>query len=148
MRRGFLSRLEVMRMSKNQTNDNIYRQTPAEKKLLEVLVSPENTGKSVQDLCNLANISRFKYYQAMKKPDFVKLLNDTTLELIKGKVSDVLNASYTFALTEKGFQDRKILLQMAGLLVEKTETTVNGNLNVNNPFQNLTEDELRKLANL
>ena len=135
-------------MSKNHTNDNIYRQTPAEKKLLEVLVSPENTGKSVQDLCNLANISRFKYYQAMKKPDFVKLVNETTLELIKGKVSDVLNASYTFALTEKGFQDRKILLQMAGLLVEKTETTVNGNLNVNNPFQNLTEDELRKLANL
>ena len=135
-------------MSKNHTNDNIYRPTPAEKKLLEVLVSPENTGKSVQDLCNLANISRFKYYQAMKKPDFVKLVNETTLELIKGKVSDVLNASYTFALTEKGFQDRKILLQMAGLLVEKTETTVNGNLNVNNPFQNLTEDELRKLANL
>ena len=28
------------------------------------------------------------------------------------------------------------------------QTTVNGNLNVNNPFQNLTEDELRKLANL
>ena len=135
-------------MSKSQTNDNIYRQTPAEKKLLEVLVSPENTGKSVQDLCNLANISRFKYYQAMKKPGFVKLLNDTTLELIKGKVSDVLNASYTFALTEKGFQDRKILLQMAGLLVEKTETTVNGNLNVNNPFANLTEDELRKIAEL
>lgn len=135
-------------MSKNQTNDNIYRQTPAEKKLIEVLVSPENTGKSVQDLCNLANISRFKYYQAMKKPDFVKLLNDTTLELIKGKVSDVLNASYTFALTEKGFQDRKILLKMAGLLVEKTETTVNGNINVNNPFANLTEDELRKIAEL
>ena len=66
-------------MSKNQTNDNIYRPTPAEKKLLEVLVSPENTGKSVQDLCNLANISRFKYYQAMKKPDFVKLVNETTL---------------------------------------------------------------------
>ena len=83
----------------------------------------------------------------MKKPDFVKLLNDTTLELIKGKVSDVLNASYTFALTEKGFQDRKILLQMAGLLVEKTETTVNGNLNVNNPFSDLSVDELRKLAN-
>ena len=130
MRRGFLCRLEVMRMSKNQTNDNIYRPTPAEKKLLEVLVSPENTGKSVHDLCNLANISRFKYYQAMKKPDFVKLVNETTLELIKGKVSDILNASYTFALTEKGFQDRKILLQMAGLLVEKTETTINGSLDI------------------
>lgn len=35
----------------------------------------------------------------------MKLVNETTLELIKGKVSDVLNASYTFALTEKGFQE-------------------------------------------
>ena len=76
----------------------------------------------------------------------MKLVNETTLDLIKGKVSDVLNASYTFALTEKGFQDRKILLQMAGLLVEKTETTVNGNLNVNNPFSDLSVEELRKLA--
>ena len=82
----------------------------------------------------------------MKKPEFVKLVNETTLELVKGKVSDVLNASYLYALTEKGFQDRKILLQMAGLLVEKSETTVNGNLNINNPYEDLSTEELRKLA--
>lgn len=133
-------------MSKSGTKSDIYKPTAAEKRLLETLVNPNSVGLPVQDLCNLANISRNTYYKTMKKPDFVKLVNETTLDLIKGKVSDVLNASYTFALTEKGFQDRKILLQMAGLLVEKTETEVTGNLNVNNPFSDLSVEELRKLA--
>ena len=133
-------------MSKSGTKVNEYRPTKAENRLLEALVNPDNVGKNVEEMCSVAEVAKNTYYKAMKKPDFVKLLNDTTLELIKGKVSDVLNASYTFALTEKGFQDRKILLQMAGLLVEKTETTVNGNLNVNNPFSDLSVEELRKLA--
>ncbi len=134
------------RMSKTGTKPNEYRPTKAEKKLLETLVNPDNIGLNVEDLCAVAKISKNTYYVAMKKPEFVKLVNETTLELVKGKVSDVLNASYLYALTEKGFQDRKILLQMAGLLVEKSETTVKGNLNINNPYEGLTEEELRKLA--
>ena len=116
--------------TKSGTKSDIYKPTAAEKRLLEALVNPNSVGLPVQDLCNLANISRNTYYKTMRNPDFVKLVNETTLELIKGKVSDVLNASYTFALTEKGFQDRKILLQMSGLLVEKTETTINGSLDI------------------
>lgn len=133
-------------MSKTVTKLNEYRPTKAEKRLLEALVNPDNMRINVEDLCAVAKISKNTYYTAMKKPGFVKLVNETTLELVKGKVSDVLNASYRYALTEKGFQDRKILLQMAGLLVEKSETTVNGNLNINNPYEGLTEEELRKLA--
>lgn len=133
-------------MSKTVTKPNEYRPTKAEKRLLEALVNPENMRINVEDLCAVAKISKNTYYAAMKKPGFVKLVNETTLELVKGKVSDVLNASYRYALTDKGFQDRKILLQMAGLLVEKSETTVNGNLNINNPYEGLTEEELRKLA--
>lgn len=133
-------------MSKTGTKPNEYRPTKAEKKLLETLVNPDNIGLNVEDLCAVAKISKNTYYVSMKKPEFVKLVNETTLELVKGKVSDVLNASYLYALTEKGFQDRKILLQMAGLLVEKSETTVNGNLNINNPYEDLSTEELRKLA--
>lgn len=133
-------------MSKSGTKVNEYRPTKAENRLLEALVNPDNVGKNVEEMCSVAEVAKNTYYKAMKKPDFVKLVNETTLDLIKSKVSDVLNASYTFALTDKGFQDRKILLQMAGLLVEKTETTVNGNLNVNNPFSDLSVEELRKLA--
>ncbi len=49
------------------TKTNIYEPTVAEKKLLEVLINPEHLGKNVTELCNLANVSRNKYYDAMKK---------------------------------------------------------------------------------
>lgn len=71
-------------MRLHDKNDK-YKPTPAEKKLLEVLLNAENVGKSVQELCNLAGVSRNKYYDAMKKQEFVDLVNKTTMDLIKGK---------------------------------------------------------------
>ena len=56
------------------TENDKYKPTPAEKKLLEVLLNAENVGKSVQELCNLAGVSRNKYYDAMKKQEFVDLV--------------------------------------------------------------------------
>lgn len=133
-------------MSKKRTKENEYKPTAAEKKLLEVLINPDNLGKSVQELCSLAKIGKTKYYDAMGKSDFSALVNKTTMDLIKGKASDVLNASYKYALTEKGHQDRKMILTIAGLYVDKKETEISGGLEVNNPFAGLTEEELRKLA--
>lgn len=126
------------------TIEDKYTPTTAEKKLLEVLINPQNVGESVQELCNLAGVSRNKYYDAMKKKAFVKLVNDITMDLIKGKASDVLNATYKFALTEKGHQDRKMLLTIAGIYTDKKETEISGGINVNNPLAGLTTDELRK----
>lgn len=131
-------------MPESSTKDDKYKLTAAEKKLFEVLVNPENTGKTVTELCNLARISRNKYYDAMKKDGFVSLVNETTMELIKGKASDVLNATYKFALKEKGHQDRKMLLTIAGIYVDKSVVT--GDLKISNPYAGLTTDELRKLA--
>lgn len=128
------------------TKGDVYRPTPAEKRLLEVLINPENIGKSVTKLCNLANVSRNKYYDAMKKKPFQELVKDTTLELVKGKIGDVLNATYIYSLDEKGHQDRKLLLTMAGLYKDKQETEISGGISVNNPFADLTTEELRKLA--
>lgn len=126
-------------MSKSDTKVNEYRPTKAETRLLETLINPENVGKNVEQMCSVSNVAKNTYYKAMKKPDFVKLVNDTTLDLIKGKVGDILNASYLYALTEKGFQDRKILLQMAGLLVEKTETTINGSLDISDSAKEIEQ---------
>lgn len=123
-----------------------YKPTAAEKRLLEVLINPEYLGRNVTDLCNLAEISRNKYYDAMKKKEFQELVADTTQDLIKGKIGDVLNATYKYSLTAKGHQDRKVLLTMAGLYVDKKETELSGGVEVNNPYANLSEDELRKLA--
>lgn len=112
------------------TKGDKYKPTAAEKRLLEVLINPDNTGKNVTVLCDLANISRNKYYDAMKKESFKKLVADTTLNLIEGKIGDVLNATYKYALTAKGHQDRKVLLQMAGLHADKQETTIHGELDI------------------
>lgn len=129
------------------TKNDIYKPTAAEKKLLEVLINPEHLGKNVTELCNLANVSRNKYYDAMKKQPFQELVKNTTLELVKGKIGDVLNATYIYALGEKGHQDRKVLLTMAGIYADKTESTVNANVINHNPYDELTADELRKLIN-
>ncbi|MCJ7839967.1 hypothetical protein MUB24_03370 [Lederbergia sp. NSJ-179] len=112
------------------TKSDNYKPTAAEKKLLEVLISPENVGKSVTDICNLAGVSRNKYYDAMKKKDFQDLVKSTTLDLVKGKIGNVLNATYLYALGEKGHQDRKILLTMAGLYVDKQDINHSGSINL------------------
>lgn len=128
------------------TKDNIYRPTVAEKRLLEVLLNPENLGKSVTELCNLAEVSRNKYYDAMKKEEFVREVSETSQKLVMAKIGDVVNATYKYALAERGHQDRKMLLTMAGIHVERTEATVNSNVKqINNPYDELTVEELRQL---
>lgn len=128
------------------TIEDKYTPTVAEKKLLEVLINPEHLGKNVTELCNLAKISRNKYYDAMKKEPFQELVKETTFNLIKGKVSDVLNATYVYSLGEKGHQDRKLLLTMAGLYTDKQEIAHSGAMDLNhNPFAELSTDDLKKL---
>ena len=126
------------------TKGNIYKPTTAEKKLLEVLINPE--GKTVTDICNLANVSRRKYYEAMGKEEFSNLVNETTMDLVTAKAGSVLNAAYKYAMKEKGFQDRKMILTIAGIYVDKTQTELSGGIKVSNPYEGLTEEELRKLA--
>lgn len=114
------------------TKDNNYKPTPAEKKLLEVLINPDYLGKSTTEICKVAGISRFKYYDAMKKEDFRQLVNETTMDLIKGKAADVLNATYKFAMKEKGHQDRKMLLTIADIYKDKQEVEHSGSVDISN----------------
>lgn len=121
------------------TKTNKYKPTVAEKRLLEVLINPNNVGLSVTEQCNLANISRNKYYDAMGKDDFKDLVSSTTFDLIKGKISDVLNATYLHSLGEKGHQDRKLLLTMMGLYTDKQE--ISGSVDIDIGAQSTIIDE-------
>ena len=112
------------------TKPNKYKLTAAEKRLLEVLINPDYVGYSVTDICSLANVGRNKYYDAMAKEEFRDIVNSTTLDIIKGKASDVLNATYKYALTEKGHQDRKLILTMAGIYADKQVTELTGSLDL------------------
>lgn len=133
-------------MKKSDTKANRYKPTAAEKKLLEVLINPDNLGKPVQELCSLAKIGRTKYYDAMSKDGFVDLVNETTMDLIKGKASDVLNATYKYALTEKGHQDRKIILTIAGIYTDKQELKHSGGVDIRKQYEEMSDEELEELV--
>lgn len=112
------------------TKNNTYTPTVAEQRLLETLSNPENTGKSITELCNLANVSRNKYYDAMDKQGFKDLKTELIMANLEGKIGDVINASYKYALEEKGHQDRKMLLQMAGIHADKQDINQTGDVSI------------------
>lgn len=105
-----------------------YKPTAAELKLLDVLSDPLHYRKSITEKCEIAEISRKYYYDLMRKPDFVDLIPMTALQLVKSRATDLINASYDAAL-KGSFADRELLLEMAGLKVDKKQET---NVQVNN----------------
>lgn len=104
------------------TEANEYKPTTAEVKLLDVLSDPTHYRKSITEKCEIAGISRVTYYEVMKKPDFVNLIPMTALQLVKSRATDLINASYDAAL-KGSFADRELLLEMAGLKVDKKAET-------------------------
>lgn len=136
---GFLYKFLQKARYKDVAKGNIYKPTTAEKKLLEVLINPENAGKTVTDICNLANVSRRKYYEAMGKEGFSNLVNETTMDLVTAKAGSVLNAAYKYAMKEKGFQDRKMILTIAGIYVDKTQTELSGSVDINERSKEIQE---------
>ena len=114
------------------TKSDKYTMTSAGKKLFQVLIDPQYLGKNVDELCQIADVSRDTYYRLMKDERFTQEVTNTSKQLVMGKIGDVINATYENAIGERGHQDRKLLLTMAGLYTEKQETTINGSLDISN----------------
>jgi hypothetical protein len=107
-----------------------YQPTEAERKLLEVLLSPEHRMKSITDICKVAGCSRVLYYSAFKKPEFQALYKSQSKALVDQSIAPVLNTFVREAL-RGSFQHGKVILEMAGLYSEKSQLEVTGELNVN-----------------
>lgn len=98
-----------------ETNVYKYIPTASEKKLLEVLINPENFGKSITEICKIAKVSRKVYYTATSKPEFIDYINDITKGILKDKTYDILMAACKYAIEcPNNHQDRKMLLELAG----------------------------------
>ena len=100
------------------TECNEYKPTPAEERLLLVLANPENIGKTVTDLCNLAEISRKHYYEMFKKPDFVACQEKFAKDLIKQAVNPIITACIKEA-KNGSFQHAKLLMEMGQMYTPK-----------------------------
>ena len=115
--------------------------TPAEQRLIEQLVNPENMGKTITEICSKAGVVRDVYYDALKKEGFYEFLNKTIIECIKSRIGDVLNACFKYATNNaKNTADRRMLLEMAGMY---KETKVVENKNTDN-LNDYSEDDLKE----
>lgn len=118
--------------------------TKSEQALLEALLNPENRIKSVTDICKIAKVDRATYYRAFAKPHFVELYNKRSVDLVKQSVASVLN-TFVREAQRGSFQHGKVVLEMAGMYAEKSDVKVSGAVQMNNPYEELTTEELRKL---
>jgi hypothetical protein len=129
---------ESLKLSENrQTIADTYVMTAGETKLIQAMLNPENIGISVVDLCKAAGLSRDTFYTAMKKPEFVKLYQETAMSMIKNETYPLIKVGLREA-KRGSFQHWKVLLEMAGLYSEKSTIDVNETFNMN-----LTVDDRR-----
>ncbi len=95
-----------------------YRPTPAEAKLLKVLLNPEFATASMAEKIQEAGISHQKYYDCFKNPEFVNLLKKSAVDLIKKDVAPLVNVAIKQA-KNGSFYHWRVLMEMAGMYTEK-----------------------------
>jgi len=132
-------------MEERMTYGDEYIPTASEQKLLNVLANPEYFALNVTQLCQEAGISRQTYYEAMQKPGFRKFYTDTIREILSSRVGDIVRATYRYAKENpKNHQDRKLLLEMAGLYTEKKISEITGKDGGPVQVENMTAEERQK----
>jgi hypothetical protein len=100
-----------------------YEPTKMEAAIIEALLNPASRLKTVTELCGIVGCDRKTYYRAFDKPAFVTYLNEQSMIAVKQSVAPVVMA-FTREAVRGSFQHGKVLLEMAGLYVEKKEVKV------------------------
>jgi len=121
----------------DKQNSTEYKPTPAECKLLEVLLDPANRNKSKTEICSIAGIERGTYYNAFKKPEFKALIKKTALELTTEYILPVIHAFAKFAQTGS-YQHGEALLEMADIYKKTTRQEHTGP--DGGPIETITND--------
>lgn len=123
-----------------------YGLNASQRKLLEVLLNPENFTLSITDICKEADISRPTYYKHMQDERFIEIYNEVSVDMLKAHIPNILNATVEYAKEKNGHQDRKMLLTMTGLYADKLETKAD--VKLTDPCDDLTAEELRQLIEI
>lgn len=106
-----------------------YEPTEKEKALLEILINPDYRMKSITDICKAAKCSRFTYYEAFSKPEFVEEYNRRSADLVRQSVGAVIN-TFIREAQRGSFQHGKVLLEMAGMHTENSKVEITGSVPV------------------
>ncbi|MNW61880.1 hypothetical protein D3C74_399700 [compost metagenome] len=74
----------------------------------------------------------------------MEIYNKRSVDLVKQSVASVLN-TFVREAQRGSFQHGKVVLEMAGLYAEKSDVKVSAAVQMNDPYKDLTAEELRKL---
>ncbi|AHF08572.1 hypothetical protein [Desulfitobacterium metallireducens] len=110
---------------------DIYEPSQVEKRILEVALNPESFDKTIKERCTMADVSRDSWYRVMNNPKFIALLNTMTMDMLKGSVNDIINATVKYAKSNpRCSADRKVLLTMLNLYTDKLDANVNEDVTI------------------
>lgn len=105
-------------MAESKTEVDKYDPTPAEGKLLDVMLNPENHNLNVTEICDKAEVTRGAYYKIFKKPEFVGYYRAMSKNLVSHALGQVVNACVNKA-KEGSHPHIKTILEMADLHLDK-----------------------------
>jgi hypothetical protein len=117
---------------KSTGEEKPYLPTKTEMALLHTMLNPLNRLKNVEELCRLVPCDKGTYYTAFKKPGFVQIYRQESLNLITKGLSSIVNSVVREA-SRGSAPHAKIALIMAGEYSEKSEVENkhSGSLTVN-----------------
>lgn len=95
--------------------------TAQERKALAALTNPSNRGSSFAAIAKDIGISESNFRRLRARPRFQKAIAGAVISQAKAAAPGVLNACIETAKMpgKEGFQDRKLLFQLAGILDDK-----------------------------
>ena len=101
--------------------------------------------------CRAMNVSRSRFYNALKDPTFLKIYNEESMAIVRSETIPLLRSSIKFAKEKaSNYRDRAMLFSMLGLVNNPDGIDVNINLQEKekNIFQDLSLEELKALAEI
>lgn len=123
--------------------------SPCEIKILKGLMDPEIQELSSDvEKCKKMNVSRSKFYSALRDPRFLKIFNEQSMAILRAEAIPILQSTTKFAKERpSAFQDRKMIFQMLGFLnPDGVDVNINLEQKEVNPFEGLSLQELQALA--
>lgn len=90
--------------------------SPSREKIMMALLNPEFIGLSVTEKCKRIGVSREAWYRAIRDEKFMKIVNKTSLDVLKENIAGVMGALVKSASnpSSKSNADRKLFFELTG----------------------------------
>lgn len=128
-------------------DEKVFIPTQMQASLLKALVEAPPEARRVDDILELANVSRDSYYRCMKDPDFRKAYFSVLMDSLSAKAGKVIDAVFEYGTNNaKCHADRKLMLEMLGLYEKKSKVDINKKeMSLNISMKKSTTEELKQM---